>query len=100
MRNIEDIKTILKSRKEYLQRRYKVKKIAIFGSYVSGNQDDNSDIDIYIEFREPLGLEFFELVEYLEKILGNKVDIITPGGLRSIYNENIADNIRGQAVYV
>lgn len=54
-----------------------VKRIGIFGSVARGEDRGDSDIDIIVEFSEPIGLRFFDLIELLEKILGRKVDLVS-----------------------
>jgi hypothetical protein len=65
-----------------LSEKYKVKKIALFGSCVRGDQDENSDIDILVDFHEPVGLLFVHLADFLEELLGAKVDLVTEEGIR------------------
>jgi len=77
MKTVEEIKKILVDQKEVLRNRYGVKEIWIFGSYIRGEQSEVSDIDILVEFEKPIGLKFFELADYLEAILGVKVDLLT-----------------------
>ena len=76
MKTIEEIKNILAKHRQELQQKYKVKTIAIFGSYARGEETEESDVDILVEFTEPVGLLFVDLAEYLEKILGVKVDLV------------------------
>lgn len=77
MKTLEDIKKILLENKQILKEKYKVKTLAIFGSYVRGEQKKSSDIDILVEFEQPVGFLFFHLERYLEEILGIKVDLVT-----------------------
>lgn len=79
---MEKIKEIIKQYKQELEEKYKVKEIALFGSYVRGEQDDNSDLDILVEFREPVGFLFIRLADFLEEILGMKVDLVTKDGIK------------------
>lgn len=72
----EAIKRINQHRRE-LEERFKVKRIAIFGSYIRGEQTPQSDIDIIVEFKEPVGLLFVHLADFLEEILETKVDLLT-----------------------
>jgi predicted nucleotidyltransferase len=73
----EDILQILKNEMPYLKDRYGVERIAIFGSFAKGNQTPKSDIDILVQLTKPIGLDFMELADYLEEILGKKVDLST-----------------------
>ncbi len=82
MRKIEEIKRIIKNHKRELREKFKVKRIAIFGSYARGEETPESDIDILVEFNEPVGLLFFHLEEYLTKILGVRVDLVTKDGIK------------------
>ena len=61
----------------YLQEKYGVTRIAIYGSFAKGVQTRKSDIDILVQLVKPLGLEFVGLAYYLEEVLGRKVDLAT-----------------------
>ncbi len=71
----------LKELKPALRERFKVSKIGIFGSFARNEQREGSDLDILVIFEESLGLKFFELVYFLEKELGRKVDVVTPDAI-------------------
>ena len=73
----EEIKRILREHKPVLANKFYVKEINLFGSYVRGEETSNSDIDILIEFEKPIGLEIVDLKDYLEQILGIKVDLVS-----------------------
>ena len=77
MKHIE----ILKKLKPILKKEFKVSRIGIFGSVVRNEQSGSSDIDIIVEFSEPIGLRFIELAEFLEKKLGRKVDLVSSEGI-------------------
>ena len=61
----------------YLQEKYGVQRIAVYGSFAKGNQTKRSDVDILVQLGRPLWLEFVELAYHLEKILKKKVDLAT-----------------------
>jgi len=82
MKSLEEIKKIINTHKKEIEEKYKVKSIAIFGSYIRKEQTTDSDIDILVEFKEPVGFEFFRLARFLEEILGIKVDLVTPDGIK------------------
>lgn len=83
MKNLEEIKKILEKHKSVMEKQFKVKEIGIFGSYVRGEQEDNSDIDILVEFYEPIGFfAFIDLEEYLAGLLGIKVDLVSKKALK------------------
>ncbi len=96
----EQVVTILRRQYSYLVSEYGIKRIGIFGSYAKGTPTEESDIDIVTEFEMPIGLKFIELTEYLEQILGKKVDVLTPVGIQGIRNPQIANEIQKSVVYV
>ncbi|MCK4699670.1 MAG: nucleotidyltransferase family protein, partial [Bacteroidales bacterium] len=73
-----------------------VKRIAIFGSVVRGEDRPESDIDILVELEKPIGWKFFSLEIYLEKIFGRKIDLVTKNALK----EQIKESILNQVKYV
>ena len=100
---MQDLENVIQSLREdlpELKERFSVSKIGVFGSYVKGNQRDDSDIDIYIEFDRVPGLEFMDLTEQLERIVRKKVDLLTPSGLKSIRNARIKQDIEQSIRYV
>ena len=77
----EDIKSVLAANIEILKK-YKVKSISLFGSYVRNEQKEDSDIDFLVEFGE--GITLFDIVELednLSETLGKKVNIVSRRGL-------------------
>jgi hypothetical protein len=87
---LDKIRTILRNNMENLRQKYKVKEIAIFGSYVRGEQREISDVDVLVEFYEvPDLLKFIELERYLEDLLGIKVDLVRKSALRKEIKESV-----------
>ena len=83
MKSFQNIKEVLRKNKEILSQKFKVKKLAIFGSFVRGEQKRNSDVDILVEFFEPVSFfSFLDLEEYLSKLLGSKVDLVSKKALK------------------
>jgi predicted nucleotidyltransferase len=60
----------------------------------------DSDVDLLIEFQYPIGFRFNQLVEYIEGVLGMKVDILTRDGIRNIRVKAVAENIERNLIYV
>ena len=81
-------------------RRYSVRRIGLFGSYAKGHQRAASDIDLLVEFDKPSFDNFMNLAEHLEKLLGRKVDVLTPQGVKGIRVKEVADSIKRSIVYV
>ena len=96
----EKIANILLENRSYLASEYGVKRIGLFGSYAQGTPTESSDIDLVVEFEHPIGFRFIELSEYLETILGKRVDILTDAGIQGIRIPHVAENIKESIVYV
>lgn len=100
MLNQKNTVEILRKELPRLRDTYGVRKIGIFGSFAKGIEKGNSDIDIVVELEKPLGFKFIEFAEYLEGLLGRKVDILTPAGISGIRVRKVADNIARSVLYV
>lgn len=95
MKSIKEIEKILKKNKPYLMKKFKVEKVGIFGSYARGEESKDSDVDILVKFSDSIGWEFIDLKDYLEEILGLKVDLVTIKALKP----QLRDNILKEVVY-
>ncbi len=96
MKSMNEILNVLKKDLAYLNEKFKVKCIGIFGSYVRGEQTKTSDIDMLVEFDAPVGFfKFIELEDYLSEKLGVKVDLVTPDALKPLIKPHIME----EAVY-
>ncbi len=93
MKTLEDIKNTLTKHKEKLKQNYKVKKIGIFGSYARGEQKETSDVDVLVEFEEPVGFAFIHLADSLEELLGVKVDLTTKDAIKPNRWKYIKDDL-------
>ena len=91
---------LLQREQTYLASEFGVSKVGLFGSYAKGQPDENSDIDLLVEFDRPIGFQFFDLVDYLETVLGRKVDILTPAGVQNIRIRGVAKSIAEGLLYV
>jgi len=76
----EDIKRLLKENKEILKK-YKVKSIALFGSYVRNEQREDSDIDFLVDLEVPTYDNFIHFVFSLEELFGKEVNVVLEGSL-------------------
>jgi predicted nucleotidyltransferase len=74
--------TKIESIKEYFKSR-PVLKAYLFGSYVRGVANEESDIDILVDldYTQKIGLQFIQMKLDLEKLLNNKVDLVTSNGM-------------------
>ena len=76
-----------------LCRKYKVKTLSVFGSILTDRFNDESDVDLLVDFLpyDPDSMEFdyvtnyIDLAESLESLFGRKVDLVVERGLRNKY---------------
>ncbi len=95
--NIDQIKSAIGENIGILQDQYEVETIGVFGSVSRREEKKSSDIDILVEFSKPPGFfKFIELEEFLSKLIGGKVDLVTKKALKPI----IKDEILKEVIYV
>lgn len=84
MGKIDDsLRAILQAHKDELHDRFHVESLSIFGSVSRGTARPDSDIDILVCYRNTPGIfEFLRLKQYLEGIMGRRVDLVTEGALK------------------
>lgn len=90
----KDIIRILTKLKPELEQRFGVIKIGFFGSFARNEPDEKSDVDILVVLKQPLGWEFFDLLELLERHLQKPVDLTTEAGLKKQLKEHILKEVR------
>jgi uncharacterized protein len=94
MTSLETIVQKIRTLKPELVSRYYVSSIGLFGSVV---RDDfvpsKSDVDIIVDFTRPVGIEFIDLAEFLEKNIDRKVDLVSLKGIKQKYYDQISKEI-------
>ena len=96
MKTLEEIKNTLAKHKEELQKKYSVKAIGVFGSYVRGTQKKQSDVDVLVEFDESSNLsllDFVRLENYLGEVLGVKVDLVEKHTLKPRIGKRVLEEV-------
>jgi predicted nucleotidyltransferase len=93
MKTLDQIRKVLKEHKDEFAERFKVSKLGIFGSYARGDHDEESDLDVIVEFAQPVGFEFIHLANRLEELVGVKVDLLTPDSIKPNRRESILSNV-------
>ncbi|MFZ2632076.1 MAG: nucleotidyltransferase family protein [Desulfosalsimonadaceae bacterium] len=97
MTNLTDIRTTLSKQKADLKRRYRLKRIGVFGSFARNEQKDSSDIDILVQYDEvPDLFKFIDLELELEDILKHKVDLVR----REAVRPELKDIIEKEVIFV
>lgn len=81
---------IINSCVDVLKKEYNVKNIGIFGSIASGEFSKKSDIDIIVEFSQPVGFfRFMQLEYFLTKVLKKKVDLVSKKALKPAIKKEV-----------
>ena len=93
MKSLTAVRNILGNHKKRLVEKYGLKFIAIFGSYGREQQGEGSDVDILVDFDKPVGMEFIDLANELEKILNIKVDLVSRNGIKLKYLKYIEKDL-------
>ncbi len=91
---------LLRERQDYLRDEFGVSRIGLFGSVARDAFDDSSDIDMVVEFSRPIGFRFMDLADYLEDLLGRKIDLLTSAGIEAIRSRHVSKNIAESVVYI
>ena len=87
---IEEIKSILKEHNEFFENNYSVKNFLLFGSYAKNQQTSDSDIDLLVNFKQPIDFfEFIDLQDYIASLFNKKIDLGTIGSLKEFVKDKI-----------
>ncbi|MFO8078278.1 MAG: nucleotidyltransferase domain-containing protein, partial [Thermoplasmatota archaeon] len=62
-------------------------------SFARGEETEDSDVDILVAFSDSIGWEFVDLKDYLEDLLGLKVDLVTIQALKPQLRETILSEV-------
>ena len=85
-----DVIRILQKERQELVDRYNISALSVFGSVARDDARQDSDVDILVEFSQPVGLfQFIELQQRLEALLGSNVDLGTPRSLKPRIKERV-----------
>ncbi|MEI9909318.1 MAG: nucleotidyltransferase family protein [Bacteroidota bacterium] len=82
MYTLDQILKILREKKPDLQKRYPISELGVFGSYARGDNNENSDIDILVDFNGRIGIKFISLAHELEDTFRMKIDLVSRGGIK------------------
>lgn len=93
MVQLAEIKLLLEQLKPELAQKFHVQTIGLFGSVVREDFSSSSDIDIIVDFDQPIGIEFIDLAYYMEHHLKKKVDLVSRNGVKDKYFKAIEQEI-------
>lgn len=93
MNSLETIKNNLQQLKPDLALKFYVDRIGLFGSVLRSDFSEQSDIDIIVEFKQPVGVEFIDLADFLESKFHRRVDLVSRKGIKPDYFAEIQNDI-------
>lgn len=92
--DIENIISQLKKQLPVLSKEYAVKSLGVFGSYVRGEQQHDSDLDLLVSFdKKPSLLNFIKLENQISDKLGIKVDLVMQSSLKPNIGKRIMEEV-------
>ena len=93
MYSAEQIVNILKGQKKELEKKYPISELALFESYARGDNHEQSDIDILVDFNGRIGIEFITFAHELEDLFKTKVDLVSRKGIKPYYLPFVEQNL-------
>lgn len=95
MRTLDDIMSQLRTLQPDLKRRYPIREMGVFGSYVRGEQRDDSDLDVLVDLGDGVTLiDYVGLQLELSDALGLKVDLANKKTLKRRIGQRILSEVR------
>lgn len=76
-----------------IKKSFSVTKIGLFGSIVRNESSQQSDIDILVELSQPTFDNYMDLKFYLEKLFGEKVDLVMSDTVKPRLREYIEQEV-------
>jgi predicted nucleotidyltransferase len=97
MKTLDEIVITLEEQMPLLQEQFKVKKMGILGSLARGEQKEAGDVDILVQFSEPVGaVKYLNLENYLSSMLDMEVNLVLKMGL----SYRIAQQVLKEALFI
>lgn len=94
MEQIDTIMARLRANMAALRQEYGVKSLGIFGSRRRGEETEDSDLDLLVEFERPISLlHYVALERRLSELLGEKVDLVMRSALKPRIGERILQEV-------
>jgi len=90
----EHILELLRQVKPDVEKQYHVRSMALFGSYSRNEQTEASDVDLLVDFAEPINyVAIGRFAETLEARLGLPVDLIPADALKPRHHKVIQEDL-------
>ena len=72
-----------------------IKMLAVFGSVARGEDTPESDIDLLVKLKKPIGLwDFIRLEDDFVEVFGRKVDLATEESLHPLIKQNVLKDLK------
>lgn len=77
-----------------LRERYPIRSLALFGSFARNDAGEASDLDILVEFSQPVSLSaFLALEDELKALTGRDVDLVSRDALKPHIGRSVARDL-------
>ncbi|MDX2033371.1 MAG: nucleotidyltransferase family protein [Blastocatellia bacterium] len=76
-------------------RRYRIRELSLFGSMARGDFNDQSDVDLLVEFEPEMEVGFLTLSRLhreLSSILGRPIDLVPKLGLKPAIKQEVLES--------
>ena len=94
MYDTTQILSILSDKKKDLEKRYPISELALFGSYARNDYNENSDIDILVDFSSRIdGFDYIRLAHELEDSFNRKIDLVSRRAIKRGYLPFVEKNL-------
>ena len=95
MLNADEILQKIEENRDIIKK-FGVKRIGLFGSYIEGTQNRESDIDILVEFKRGKKTfdNYMELKFFLEDLFNCKVDLVILESIKPDLKDNILRSVK------
>lgn len=76
-------------------REFDVAMLAVFGSVARGQETPESDVDLLVRFKHPVGLiELLQMEDRFSDVFGRKVDLGTEDSLHPLIRDNVMGDLK------
>ena len=95
VQNQEQVFSLL-SQHQPMLKQFGVRRVGLFGSFVRGQQTQQSDVDVLVEFEtnQKTFDNFMQLIVFLEDVFDRKVDLVTPESLSPYIGSKILQEVK------
>lgn len=94
MKTKDEILNILREQLPCLRETYGVNTIGLFGSYSRGEQNMESDVDLFVRFERPIGFfKFIALENHLSEALGLKTELVTEDAIKPVIKPSVMRDV-------